>query len=222
MELTGQQRSRLYIISPPDMDLTIFVPRLEQVLEAGDVAAFQLRLPKASDEKILRKAERLMPITQAYGVAFIINDRADLAKKAGADGVHLGLQDIGVREARALLGEDAIIGASAIDSKHLAMTAAERGASYVSFGPFFKSRSPFYPPEVLDAQNLVPSGILSWWQDTMEIPCVAAGGIKPANCAELVKAGADFICASTAIWEHPQGAAAAVKAFNEAIMQAAG
>ena len=214
-------RCRLYIISPPALDPLIFTATLARALDAGDVAAFQLRLPKSSEADMLRAIEVLMPAVHERDCAFIVNDRADLAKKMETDGVHLGLQDINIRDARSMLGDDAIIGASAIDSKHLAMTAAERGASYVSFGPFYQSRSPFYPPEVLDAQNMARPDLLTWWQETMEIPCVAAGGIRPSNCGDLVRAGADFICASTAVWEHPQGAPAAVRAFNDAISRAA-
>lgn len=213
-------RCRLYIISPPALDPLIFASTLAHALDSGDVSAFQLRMPRADDDALMRATEVLMPIAHERDVAFILNDRADLCKKMDTDGVHLGLQDMNAGDARKMLGEAKIIGASAIDSKHLAMTAAERGASYVSFGPFFQSRSPFYPPEVLDAQNLVPQDILTWWQDTMELPCVAAGGIKPGNCGELVKAGADFICASTAIWESPHGAPAAVREFNDAISRA--
>lgn len=223
MALTSDTRScRLYIISPPALDPLIFSETLKHALVSGDVAAFQLRLEKANSDAWFRAIEILMPIAQDHDVAFILNDRADLAKKMDTDGVHLGIQDMNIRDARSLLGADKIIGASCIDSKHLAMAAAENGASYVSFGPFYPSRSPFYPPEVLDAQNMVSPSIVEWWQETMEVPVVAAGGIKPTNCAELVKAGADFICASTAIWEFPNGAPAAVRAFNAEIEKALG
>lgn len=211
---------RLYVITPPALDPLIFSSTMARALDAGDVAAFQLRLAKTDTDGWLRAIDILMPVAHERDVAFIVNDRADLAKKMDTDGVHLGMQDMNVKDARQMLGPDKIIGASCIDSKHMAMTAAERGASYVSFGPFYQSRSPFYPPSVLDAQNMVPPDLIRWWSELMEVPCVAAGGIKPANCDELVKAGADFICASTAIWEHPQGAPAAVRAFNDAIARA--
>ncbi len=161
-----------------------------------------------------------MPLAQEHDVAFIINDRADMAKRLGCDGVHLGQRDTNIREARDMLGPDKTIGVSCLDSRHLAMTAAERGADYVSFSPFFQSRSPFYPPEVMPPGKLAAPDLLTWWQETMEPPCVAAGGITPANCGTLVTAGADFICASTSVWEYPQGAAASVRAFNEAIEKA--
>lgn len=213
-------RCRLYIITPPALDPLIFSATMAKALDAGDVAAFQLRLDKASNDDWLRAIDMLMPIAHERDVAFIVNDRADLAKKMDTDGVHLGMQDMNIKDARQMLGAEKIIGASCIDSKHSAMTAAERGASYVSFGPFYQSRSPFYPPSVLDAQNMVSPDLVRWWSDIMEVPVVAAGGIKPANCAELVKAGADFICASTAIWEHSHGAHAAVRAFNDEIARA--
>ncbi len=211
---------RLYVISPPALDPLVFSATMAKALDAGDVSAFQLRLEKTDTDGWKRAIELLMPIAHERGVAFIVNDRADLAKKMDADGVHLGMQDMNIKEARTLLGPDKIIGASCIDSKHLAMTASERGASYVSFGPFYPSRSPFYPAEVLAAQTMVTKELLTWWQETMEMPCVAAGGIKPGNCAPLIVAGADFICASTAIWEFPNGAPAAIRAFNDEIAKA--
>lgn len=221
MALTSDiYRCRLYLITPPALDPLIFSATMARTLDAGDVAAFQLRLEKADADTWKRNIELLMPIAHDRDVAFIVNDRADLAKKMDTDGVHLGVQDMSIKDARAMLGPDKIIGASCIDSKQMAMTAAERGASYVSFGPFFPSRSPFYPPSVLDAQSMVSKDILSWWSEMTEIPCVAAGGIRPATCGELVRAGADFICASTAVWEHPSGAPAAVRAFNDEIAKA--
>lgn len=214
---SGRDTCRLYLISPPALDPLIFAQTLTRALDAGDVATFQLRLPKASEDQITQACDLLMPVCHAREVAFLLNDRADIAKKTGIDGVHLGRQDMGISEARRLLGPNAIIGASAINSRHDAMSAAEAGADYVSFSPFAHSRSPFYPPEVIDAQDLVSPDILSWWQETMETPCVAAGGIRLDTAAALATAGADFIAACTAVWESPQGAAAAVAAFNKAL-----
>jgi len=211
---------RLYIISPPKLDPVTFAPTMVKALDAGDVAAFQLRLEGASDIDILRCCEFLMPIAHERDVAFIINDRADLAKRIKCDGIHLGAQDLDIKQARQLLGVDTIIGASCHDSKHLAMIAAEKGADYVSFGPFYQSRTPFYPPEQYNPAKMVNPDLISLWQEIAEIPCVAAGGIKPDGCPDLVEAGADFICASTSIWEYPFGAAKAVRAFNDNIAYA--
>lgn len=212
---------QIYVITPPKLVPDVFAPHMSRALDAGHIAAFQLRLEEAADDDIKRAVEKLMPIAQEREVAFIINDRPDIAKEMGADGVHLGIYDMKVSEARKLLGPDKTIGASCLDSKHLAMTAAEQGADYVSFGPFFTTRSPYYPKENYAPKYMVSPNILSWWSAIMEIPCVAAGGIKPDNCRDIAKAGADFICASTSIWEYPGGGAAAIRDFHEALGQAA-
>ena len=211
----------LYIITPPKLVLETFAPQMARALEAGDVASFQLRLEEADDDQWKKAIETLMPIAVEREVAFIVNNRADLAKEFDADGVHLGIHDMRVRDARALLGPDKIIGASCMDSKHLAMTAAEAGADYVSFGPFFTTRSPYYPKENYAPKYMVSPNIQSWWSAIMEVPCVAAGGIKPSNCHDIVKAGADFVCASSSIWDYPGGGAAAIRDFHAAMGQVA-
>ena len=216
MELENP-RCQLYVITPPKLAPDAFAPHMTRALDAGPVASFQLRLENADDAAWKAAIDRLMPIAQDRGVAFIVNNRVELAHETGADGVHLGVHDMRIRDARQMLGPDKIIGASCLDSKHLAMTAAEAGADYVSFGPFFTTRSPYYPKENYAPKYMVSTNILSWWSAIMEAPCVAAGGITPANCRDLVKAGADFICASSSIWDYPGGAAAAIRDFHAAM-----
>jgi thiamine-phosphate pyrophosphorylase len=184
-----------------------FDDQLRAAIGAGPVAAFQLRMKDAPDEEILRTAERLMPICAAADVAFILNDRMDLAKACGADGVHLGQGDGDPREARRLLGSSAQIGVTCHDSRHLAMEAGEAGADYVAFGAFFptNTKDVFHRPE--------PS-ILGWWTTLFELPCVAIGGITPENAPVLVEAGADFLAVCASVWSHPGGPAAAVGAFQ--------
>lgn len=211
---------QLYIITPPKLVPEEFAPQLERALDAAPVSSMQLRLDAADDNQWRRAIEKLMPVAQKRDVAFIVNNRVDLAHEMDCDGAHVGVYDMRIRDARQLLGPDKIIGASCMDSKHLAMTAAEHGADYVSFGPFFTTRSPYYPKEASAPKYMVSPNILTWWSTLMEIPCVAAGGIKPDNCTDIVKAGADFICASTSIWEHPGGAATALRDFHAAMGQA--
>ncbi|WP_448581020.1 thiamine phosphate synthase [Thermaurantiacus sp.] len=197
---------QLYLISPPAFDLATHARALEQVLKAGGpVAAYQLRLKGAADAEVLAAAERLLPICQAHEVAFLVNDRADLARLAGADGVHLGQTDGSVAQARAHLGPQAQIGVTCHGSRHLAMEAGEAGANYVAFGAFF-------PTATKEVSLTATPAILSWWTAISPIPCVAIGGITPANCRPLVKAGADFLAVSAAIWAAPDPAAA-VQAF---------
>jgi len=217
---TNTPRCQLYIITPPQLSPVVFADHLARALDAGPVSAVQLRLEGAEDDLWKLAVEKLMPVAQERETAFIVNNKAELAKEMDADGVHLGMSDMRIKDARRLLGPDKIIGASCLDSKHLGMTAAESGADYVSFGPFYTARSPFYPAKSYAPKYMVSPTILTWWNTLMEIPCVAAGGIKPGNCGDLVKAGADFICASTSIWDYEGGAAQAIADFHAAIDKA--
>lgn len=205
---------RLYLITPPAIpDLGAFGEDLRAAAGAGDVAALQIRIKPAPEAEVSRAVEVLSPIAQAAGVAVILNDRPDLARRLGCDGVHVGQTDASVAEARRIMGRDAMIGATCHDSRHLAMEAAEAGADYVAFGAFF-------PTETKATVHRPDPDILAIWQETMEIPCVAIGGITAANCAPLVKAGADFLAVSAGVWAHPEGPAAAVSAFGAAIAAA--
>lgn len=207
---------RLYLITPPVLsDLAGFGEQLAAALDAGDVAALQIRLKDIPDAEIGRAVEALAPIAQARGVAVVLNDRPDLASKHGCDGVHVGQSDASVAEARRAMGKDAMIGATCHDSRHLAMEAAEAGADYVAFGAFFdtSTKQTVHRPD---------TDILSIWQETMQIPCVAIGGITADNCAPLVQAGADFLAVSAAVWTAPDGPAAAVRRLEAAISAARG
>jgi thiamine-phosphate pyrophosphorylase len=209
------RRCRLYLVTPPAIALPAFAEALEAALAAGDVACLQLRLKDADDETIRRAARALMPICHAHDVAFIVNDRPDLAAELGADGVHIGQEDASYAEARAAVGPDAIVGVTCHDSRHLAMEAGEAGADYVAFGAFFPTttKPSGYRPD--------PS-LLRWWQETMTVPCVAIGGITVENARGLIEAGADFLAVVTGVWDYPEGPAAAVRAFNRIFDEVAG
>jgi thiamine-phosphate pyrophosphorylase len=206
---------RLYLVSPPKFVLSDFASQLEEALGAGDVGAFQLRLKDVPDSEIIAATEKLLPIAHAAKVAFILNDRVDLARQLGVDGVHLGQEDTKVEEARERLGDAMVIGTSCHDSRHLAMEAGEAGADYVAFGAFFATQSK--SPEKLAKYGVPTSDILDWWATHTTVPSVAIGGITPGNCVPLVTAGADFVAAITAVWKHEQGPGKAVAAFNKAI-----
>ncbi len=199
---------RLYLITPPELgDPAAFAPRLAEVLDAGDVAAVQLRLKDADDETLRRAVEALRPVVQERGAAFLLNDRPDLAAATGCDGVHVGQDDTPYREARRLVGPEAIVGVTCHDSRHLAMEAADAGADYVAFGAFFPTGTK-QPKARADVE------IIRWWAEMMTVPCVAIGGITVNNAAPLIEAGADFLAVCGGVWQHPDGAAAAVRAFN--------
>jgi thiamine-phosphate pyrophosphorylase len=262
------QSCRLYLISPPTIDLPKFVEQVKDAFAGGDIGSFQLRLKNASDAEILKAAEALIPICHDHEAAFILNDRADLAVECDADGIHLGQDDLlsfcsplGGEQARTsakhevravggkgakhtphdsahassappqggsknnpiaavrkIVGDKRVIGVSAHASKHLGMVAGEQGADYVAFGAFYPTQSK--PKEKLEKWGTPTLEILEWWQAFMVLPCVAIGGMTPANCLPQVKAGADFIAAITYVWNHPKGPGTAVKEFNDVFERA--
>jgi thiamine-phosphate pyrophosphorylase len=202
---------RLYLITPPRLDdLPAFARVLAEALDAGDVAALQVRLKDVPDAAIAAAVGELMPIAQSRGVALILNDRPDLAARLGCDGVHIGQDDGPCAEARRIVGPQAMIGVTCHDSRHLAMEAAEAGADYVAFGAFFDTATK-------EAKFRADPEVLTVWQETMTTPCVAIGGITAANCRPLVAAGADFLAVSAGVWGHADGPAAAVRALNAEI-----
>jgi len=206
--------ARLYLITPPAIEPAAFAERLKEALGAGDVASLQLRLKEVDDDTIRRAADVLRPIAQKHDVAFIMNDRPDLAKATDADGVHVGQEDASYDEARRLLGPDKIVGVTCYASRHLAIEAAEKGADYVAFGGF-------YPSPTKQGRRLQNDPeIIGWWNELMTVPCCAIGGITPQNCGPLVAAGADFLAVISAVWGHPAGPAAAVREFARAIAAA--
>lgn len=197
---------QLYLVSP--LDVTGAFPEvLKAALDAGPVAAFQFRVKGVDQHEAARLAVPLQEICAAREVAFIVNDDMGLAKRLGADGVHLGQDDGDPTEARRLLGPAAQIGITCHDSRHLAMEAGEAGTDYVAFGAFF-------PTATKDVRHHPDPSILSWWTTLFEIPCVAIGGITPENGRVLVEAGADFLAVSGGVWAHPGGPAEAVRAFQ--------
>ena len=182
----------LYLISPQDVG-GAFPDLLKAALSAGPVAAFQLRVKGVDEHALARLAEPLQRICADADTAFIVNDSVALAKRLGADGVHLGQKDGDAREARDLLGPSVQIGVTCHDSRHLAMEAGEKGADYVAFGAF-------YPTTTKPSDHRPDPRLLSWWTSLFEVPCVAIGGITPANAAPLIAAGADFIAVCNAVW----------------------
>jgi thiamine-phosphate pyrophosphorylase len=207
------RRCRLYLITPPEIsDLAAFSRELDHALDGGDVACLQIRLKSrdgvpAPDSHILNLGRHIIPRAQDRGVAVLINDRPDLAVELGADGVHVGQSDMPYASARKLVGPDAIVGVTCHDSRHLAMEAGEAGADYVAFGAF-------YPTDTKNPSAKAEPELLAWWQELMELPCVAIGGVTADNARPLVSAGADFLAVSAGVWKHAGGPCEAVRAFN--------
>ncbi|HEY7978740.1 MAG TPA: thiamine phosphate synthase [Rhizomicrobium sp.] len=194
-------------MTPPKFEPRAFAEELKRALDGGDVASLQLRMKDVSDNEILRAAEIIMPIAQDRDVAFIINDRPDLAHMLRADGVHIGREDTPYDEAREIVGKNAIVGVTCHNSRDLAFAAGEAGADYIAFGAFFPTETKI-PKATADIE------LLQWWAETMTVPVVAIGGITTDNAKPLIDAGADFLAVSAGVWNYKNGPQAAVKAFN--------
>lgn len=213
-----QQKCKLYLISPPTFEFEKFKEDLKEAFSGGEVAVFQLRMKSLAEdgtytvpedkEKIKRAALELIPICHENKCVFILNDDPELAMEVGADGVHLGDEDMSVAEARKILGEDKYIGASCYGSKDRAYTAAEQGADYVAFGAF-------YDTETKQPKGRPTPEFLEFWSTYTTLPSVAIGGIKVHNAKPIIDAGADFIAVVTGVWNYEKGVKQAVIDFNQ-------
>jgi thiamine-phosphate pyrophosphorylase len=201
---------QLYLITPPAFEPTAFAERLKAALGAGPAACLQIRLKDVDDDAIKRATEALLPICHDHGLPVLMNDRPDLALLTGCDGAHVGQEDTPYKEARRILGKDAMIGVTCKASPHLAIEAAEAGADYVAFGAFFQTSTK-------EATVSATPDILEWWSTLSPVPSVAIGGITVENCRVLVEAGVDFLAVVGGVWNHPDGEAAAVRAFEKAM-----
>ena len=208
-----KKRCRLYLVTPPQVDSLAFSEKLKAAFDGGDVACLQLRLKDCTDDEILRAADLFAPICHEHDVPLLINDRPDLAAASDSDGVHIGQEDASYEAARKHLGPNKVVGVTCHDSRDLAITAAENGADYVAFGAFYETgtKAP---------KTRATLEVLEWANDLLLVPSVAIGGITPANCLPLVHAGADFLAAVSAVWDHEDGPKSGVIAFNRAIAHA--
>jgi len=209
--LSNKSSTKLYLITPPKININKFAISLSEVLKTSLVSCLQLRLKDIKDKDIIEAARILKPICSNYNVPFILNDRLDLVRELETDGVHLGQEDASISEARKLLGPNAIIGASCYNSKHQAMEAAEAGANYVAFGAFFDTKTK--NPKTRAKINTIKD-----WVFISDVPCVAIGGINPSNCIELVSAGVDFLAVIGCIWNSNEDPKSAINKFKKIII----
>ena len=207
-----KSRCRLYLITPPKIVLESFKDDLSKACDGGEIACIQLRLKTASRDEILRAIDTLAPIAQERNIAFILNDNPELAAQTACDGVHVGQRDTSYKQAREIVGENAVVGITCHNKRYLAIEAAEKGADYVAFGAFFSTKTK-------QTSGKVTPDILEIWSTMTTVPCVAIGGITQENCRPLIQAGADFLAVVSAIWDYRAGPGAAVKAFNKIIEQ---
>jgi len=212
---------RLYLVTPRLDDTAAFAIGIGAALAAADVAAVLLRLADSDERTLIDRAKAIAAAVQGRDIALLLDGRAEIVARAGADGAHLtGIEAF--TAALAMLKPDRIAGAGGLRSRHDAMLAAEAGADYVMFGeppptPFAPGREgrpgggrpPF---EALEER-------VKWWAELFELPCIGYAA-APGEVRPLAQAGADFVALGDWIWTQPQGAAATVTAAAQSLAAA--
>ena len=188
-------RRFIYLISPQKITRKKFYKELNDVLKTNKVKYFQLRLKRISSSSLIRISKKVKKIVKKNNVKFLINDRPLIAKIVGADGCHIGQNDISLINARKILGKNKIIGITCHNSKKLALKAKKHGANYVAFGQFFKSST----KKSAFKANLE---ILRWAKKKINMPTVAIGGINSSNYKKILSNGADLIACSSYVWNN--------------------
>jgi thiamine-phosphate pyrophosphorylase len=181
--MTNKLLSGLYTIT--DSSQEQLANEVELALKGG-ARIIQYRDKSPDQQKRLAQANKLLDLCRRHSAYLIINDDVELTSAVGADGVHLGQDDLDITSAREILGDQTIIGISCYNRLDLAIAAQEAGADYVAFGRFFPSSS---KPEAVQAEI----GLLQEAKKRLQLPIVAIGGITPENGAPLVAAGADML-----------------------------
>ncbi|WP_298863183.1 thiamine phosphate synthase [uncultured Sulfitobacter sp.] len=185
------EQPQLYLITPPELDLTTYTDTLARVLDAHPAACVRLALSSKDEDVLSRAADTLRVVTDAREVALVISDHTLLAERLGLDGVHLSDAARSVRHARKVLGPDAIVGSFCAGSRHDGMSAGEAGADYVAFGPV--QATALYDGEIAELD------MFKWWSEVIEVPCVAEGQLDTAMIAKLAPM-TDFFGIGDEIW----------------------
>ena len=191
----------LYVITRHETRPERLIPDVAAAIQGG-ARLVQYRDKSGDTDKRAWEAQDLLTLCRPLGVPLLINDDTELARRIGADGVHLGIGDGGIAQARRRLGPRAIIGATCHDSLERALQAQGDGASYVAFGRFFPSSS---KPQASPASP----ALLTEARSRLRLPVVAIGGITPDNGARLVDAGADMLAVIGSVFDQPDITAAA-------------
>ena len=205
---------KLYLLTPAKIEPVSFAETLKRTIDAAPeiIGAVQLRLKDVEDDDFMRAAEALVPVCHSFDLPLIINDRPEIALDSGADGVHIGQDDISYDRCYQMLGDDAIIGVTCHASRDLAIEAGDKGADYVAFGAFFPSKSK-------EVKHHADADLLEFWSNMTVVPCVAIGGITAENCAPLVENGANYLAVIGSVWDHKDDPEAGVRAFIEQLPQ---
>ena len=189
--MSNAEQPQIYLITPPEIELSHFPEDLARVLDTVEIACIRLSLATRDEDLILRAADAVREVAHRFDVALVIDTHVVLAQRLGLDGVHLTDGPRSVRMARKDLGPDAIVGAFCDQSRHDGMTAGEAGADYVSFGPVGDT--------ALGDGSRAETELFKWWSEMIEIPVVADGGLDPEIIRTLAPI-TDFFGIGEEIW----------------------
>ena len=199
-------RARLFLITPRVVDVAALAPRLEAALAAGDVASLLIAPDAVSENDLQAIAETLVPIAQKHDVAALVLGNSRVMGRARADGIHIEAGETALKEAIEALQPKSIVGAGNLRARHEAMEAGEAGADYIFFG--------LLDLEEGDDAHRKTIDLGAWWADLFEPPCVLLSGRSMASVEACARTGADFVAVRAAVWEHPDGPAAAIAEAN--------
>jgi thiamine-phosphate pyrophosphorylase len=193
------EQPQIYLITPPEFELSQFPSQLAAVLDAHDIACVRLALSSSDEDRIARAADVCREVTHARDVALVIQTHLAMVDRLGLDGVHLTDGARTVRYARKELGADAIVGSFCGTSQHEGMSAGESGADYVAFGPAGIS--------ALGDGSRAEADMFQWWSEMIEIPVVAEGALDTDLIRKLAHM-TDFFGIGDEIWRSDDPVAA--------------
>ena len=191
-----RNKTLIYLLSPEKIKYKSFFQDLDKIFSTKKVSYFQLRLKKENQKNILNIAKNVKKICQKYKVKFILNDDPLLAKKIGADGCHLGQNDMKLEIARSILGKK-IIGISCHGSTKLVKKASIEGANYLALGSFF-------PSKTKKNAKKAKIKIIKHVKKISNLPIVLIGGINDKNYKKLLLHKPNFLAISGYIWGNPK------------------
>ncbi|WP_424970137.1 thiamine phosphate synthase [Dinoroseobacter sp. S76] len=193
------EQPQLYLITPPEVELSSFPGRLAALLDAVEIACLRLSLATRDEDRIARAADACREVAHARDVPLVIDSHFLMVERLGLDGVHLSDGARSVRKVRKEIGAEAVVGAWCCASQHDGMSAGEAGADYIAFGPVAAG--------LTGAGEVAEADLFAWWSQMIELPVVAEGGLTP-EVVEALAPVTDFFAIGEEIWgaEDPLGA----------------